>query len=224
MSAFTLPHLLLLSFGLGLLGFVEPCSIGSTLLFIKYLEGKSKRRKVAQVGVFAITRGVFIGLLGVAATMLGSAFLAFQQMAWIVLGAGYILLGILYLIGRARFLIISLGNNFALRSGLRGSATLGVVFGLNIPACATPLLIALFATAAASGASGGTLASGFVSLAVFGLALSLPLVAAVLFEPARRILDWLASLSGRLPIWTGLLLIALGLWSVWFALFAKIAG
>ena len=216
--------MLLLSFGLGLLGFVEPCSIGSTLLFIKYLEGKSKRCKVAQVSVFAITRGVFIGLLGVAATVLGSIFLAFQQMAWIVLGAGYVSLGILYLIGRARFLIISLGNNFALLSGLRGSATLGVVFGLNIPACATPLLIALFVTAAASGASGGTLASGFVSLAVFGLTLSLPLVTAVLFEPARRILDWLANLSGRLPIWTGLLLIALGLWSVWFALFAKIAG
>ena len=224
MSAFTLPHLLLLSFGLGLLGFIEPCSIGSTLLFIKYLEGKSKRRKVAQVGVFAITRGVFIGLLGVAATMLGSAFLAFQQMAWIVLGAGYFLLGILYLIGRERFLIISLGNNIALLSGLRGSVTLGVVFGLNIPACATPLLIALFGTVAVSGAAGGTLASGFVSLAVFGLALSLPLVAVVLFGPARRMLDWLANLSGRLPIWTGLLLIALGLWSVWFGLFAKIVG
>ena len=27
--------------GLGLIGFVEPCSIGSSLVFVKYLEGKS---------------------------------------------------------------------------------------------------------------------------------------------------------------------------------------
>jgi len=49
----------------------------------------------------------------------------------------------------------------------------------------------------------------------------LPLVAAVLFEPPRRALDWLADLSRRLPFWTGLLLIALGLWSIGFAVLAK---
>jgi cytochrome c-type biogenesis protein len=81
----------------------------------------------------------------------------------------------------------------------------------------------LLGTAAAGGASGQTLASGFVSLAVFGLALSLPLVIAVYFERARRALDWLAELSRRVPRWTGLLLIALGVWSIWFALFVSIA-
>jgi cytochrome c-type biogenesis protein len=89
---------------------------------------------------------------------------------------------------------------------------------LNIPACAAPLILALLGAAAAGGAAGATLASGFVSLAVFGLALSLPLVAAVLFEPARRALDWLAGLSGRIPVWTGAVLIALGIWSIWFGL------
>jgi cytochrome c-type biogenesis protein len=53
--------------------------------------------------------------------------------------------------------------------------------------------------------------------------LSLPLIAAVLFERARRALDWLAGLSARLPFWTGVLLAALGLWSIWFGLFARIA-
>ncbi len=60
---------------------------------------------------------------------------------------------------------------------------------------------------------------GFVSLAVFGLALSLPLALAVLWPPARRALDRAAALSGRAPVIIGLLLIALGLWSVWFGLF-----
>ncbi len=116
--------------------------------------------------------------------------------------------------------MVSLGPSLAELSSLRGSAGLGVFFGLNIPPCAAPLLLALLGGAAAGGAAGGTLASGFLSLALFGVALSLPLVAAVLFEPARRATDWLAGLSGRLPFWTGLLLITLGLSSIWLALFA----
>jgi cytochrome c-type biogenesis protein len=48
------------------------------------------------------------------------------------------------------------------------------------------------------------------------------LVAAVLFAPARRALDWLAALSRRIPVWTGILFIALGLFSIWFGLFVSI--
>lgn len=90
-----------------------------------------------------------------------------------------------------------------------GSAgLLSLFFGLNILACAAPLILALLGAAAAGGASGATLVSGFVSLALFGLALSLPLVLAVSFAPARRGLDWLAALSRRLPFWTGILFVA----------------
>ncbi len=34
-------NLVLLPLALGLLGFIEPCSMGSNLLFIKYVEGKN---------------------------------------------------------------------------------------------------------------------------------------------------------------------------------------
>ncbi len=212
----TLTSLVLLPMGLVLLGFVEPCSIGSTLLVIKHLEDKSAVGKLAQVSIFAGTRALFIGLSGILATALGTAFLGLQRGAWIVLGAAYVLLGLLYLSGKAGVLMVSLGPSLAQLATPRGSASLGVLFGLNIPACAAPLLVVLLG-AAAGGTADGTLASGFVSLALFGLALSLPLVLAVLFDPARRAIDWLAGLSRRLPFWTGLLLIALGLWSIWSA-------
>jgi cytochrome c-type biogenesis protein len=219
-----LTSLLLLPAGLGLLGFIEPCSIGSSLIFIKYLEHKEAPRKVAETVLFAITRALFIGLLGVVAALLGTAFLGMQRGAWILLGAGYAVIGVLYAAGRARALMVSVGPTFTQLSGLRGSVGLGALFGLNIPACAAPLLLALLGTAAAGGATGATLASGFVSLAVFGLALSLPLVLAVLFAPARAALDWLAGLSGRVPFWTGLVLVALGLWSIGFGFFATLPG
>ena len=213
--------LALLPVGLGLFGFVEPCSLGATLLFIKAMEDRSAGVKLTQVSVFAATRAAFMGLLGVAAALIGAAFLQLQHGAWVLLGALYIALGIVYLIGRAGWLMRTFGPTLAGLSSVRGSAGLGLLFGLNVPACAAPLLLALLGTAAAGGASGQTLGAGFVSLGLFGLALSLPLVIAVLFAPARRMLDRLAGLSRRLPFWTGVVLVALGLWSAWFGIVDK---
>ena len=218
MSGFDFVDLLLLPIGLGLLGFIEPCSVGASLVFIKYLEARDAAAKLSQVVIFALTRALFIGLLGVAAALFGSAFLGFQKAAWIALGAIYIALGGAYLLGRAGALRRRLGPGLSRLSEWRGSAILGLLFGLNIPACAAPLLFALFGAAAASSAAGAPVAHGFLSLALFGAALSLPLILAVLFAPARRALDRLAGLTRRLPLLTGLVLIALGLWSIGFAL------
>ena len=223
MSDPSLMSLVVLPVAFGLIGFIEPCSIGATLVLIKFLEGKDARTKVAQVAIFAATRAVFIGLLGIAAALLGTAFFALQKAAWVALGALFVGIGLLLVLGRGPLLMTTIGPSLGSLTGARGSAGLGLLFGLNIPACAVPLLIALLAAAAAQGATGGTLAAGFVSLSLFGLALSLPLVVAVLFEPARRALDRLARLSQRLPLWTGLVLIALGLWSIWFGFFARLA-
>lgn len=221
-TEFGLINLLVVPAALGLFGFIEPCSIGSSLIFIKYLERKEAARKLAETVLFAATRAVFIGASGVLAVLLGTAFLGLQKGAWILLGAIYVFICSLHLAGRAQVLMRSVGPSLASLSGARGSVGLGVLFGLNIPACAAPLLLVLLGAAAAGGATGTTFLGGFVSLAVFGLALSLPLVLAVLFAPARRALDWLAGLSARVPLWTGVVLVALGLWSIGFGLFAHL--
>lgn len=223
MSELDLVRLLALPVGLGLLGFVEPCSVGSNLLFIRYLEAKPAATRMAQVAVFSLTRAVFMGLIGLAAALIGAAFIGAQKGAWIVLGAAYILIGMLYASGKLAFLMRPIGPSLAQLSGARGSAALGLIFGLNIPACAAPLIFALLGTAA-TGSVDGALARGFVSLAVFGLALSAPLVAAVAWAPARRLLDRLTAVSRRAPVLTGLVLVALGVWSVAFGLFVNLEG
>jgi len=210
---------ILLPVGLGLFGFIEPCSIGSTLVFIKVMEGKPAVVKFWQIGVFTATRAIFIGVLGAVAVLVGSAFIGFQKAMWTGLGGLYVALGLLFITGRAGYVMSSLGPSLARIGDVRGSAALGLLFGLNIPACSAPLLFALLGAAAAGGVSGATLANGFSSLALFGFALSLPLAVAVLIPAARRALDWLAGLSGRIPRWTGIVLIALGIWSIWFGLF-----
>ncbi|MBA3477955.1 MAG: hypothetical protein H0T52_06085 [Lautropia sp.] len=222
MSEFGLFQLFVLPAGLGLFGFIEPCSIGSSLLFIKYLEDEGAAEKIRQTALFAATRAVFIGLLGIAAVVVGSGFVAFQQAAWVVLGVLYALLGILLIAGRGEAIMVAVGPSIRKLAGLRGSAGLGVLFGLNIPACAAPLLAALLAAAAATGASGATVTAGFTALAVFGFFLSAPLVAAVFSARARRLLDWLARQATRFPKWSGVILIALGAWSIGFGLYAEV--
>ena len=208
--------------GFGLLGFVEPCAIGSTLLFIKTTEGQAPAVKMGQVFAFTLSRALFIGLLGALAAFIGSMFLGVQKAVWLVMGTLYAAIGVLYLTERIGSLMVSIGPRIASLSSPRGSIVLGVAFGLNVPACGGPILLALLAASAAGGASGETVVRGFASLALFGFALSLPLVAAVLFERARRALDWLAGLTRRMPLWTGVLFIVLGVWSIWFGLFVSI--
>jgi cytochrome c-type biogenesis protein len=212
-----------LPIGLGLFGFIEPCSIGSTLIFIKTLEGRNAPGKLAQVGVFMIMRALFMGALGFAAVALGAAFLGFQKAAWIIFGIVYALIGILYVAGKSGLIARALGASLSRLSTVNGSAVLGVLFAFNIPACAAPFILALLGIAAAGGAAGSSLATGFVSLALFGLALSLPIMVVALFPRTQAALDWLAGLSRRIPFWTGVVLIVLGLWSVWFGLFVSIA-
>ena len=215
-------NFVLLPIGLGLFGFIEPCSIGATLVFVKAIEGRSDRAKIAQVATFALSRAVFIGLLGALAVAIGTAFLGLQKAAWVVLGLLFVAIGSLYLFGRAGTIMASLGPRLSSLSSLRGSALLGLLFGLNIPACAAPLLFVLLGTAAAGGSGGMALAKGFISLALFGFALSLPLVVVVFFPGASRFLDRLAGLSRRLPKWTGVVMLALGVWSIWFGLFVTV--
>ena len=223
MSEFDLFQLVALPVGLGLLGFVEPCSIGSSMILIKVIEDQSAATRIAQVGVFALTRALLIGALGALAALIGTVFLDLQKGAWLLLGLLYIAVGAFYAFGKAGFLMRSFGPSLSRLVGLRGSIGLGLLFGLNIPACAAPLIFALLGAAALGGSVGGTVALGFVSLGLFGLALSAPLILAVFWERGRRLLDRLARLSVRVPIMIGLVLIGLGLWSVYFGLFVDLA-
>ncbi len=220
MTEINLVNLIVLPVGLGLLGFLEPCSMGSNLLFIKYVEGANSASKVSQAGVYTLTRAAFLGALGAGAALVGSVFLGVQKGAWLVLGSVYMMIGALYLIGKATVLMQSVGPSLARFSGVRGSIGLGLLFGLNVPACAAPLIFAVLGTTALSG--GGTVVRGFFSLALFGITLSLPLVLALYWAPARRALDRLVGVSAQLPVWTGLVFIGLGLWSIYFGLFVRL--
>lgn len=204
--------------GLGLLGFVEPCSMGTNLLFLKHIEDRSAAVKLAAATTFMITRGLVIGLLGGVAAYAGMVFISVQQGFWLVLGGVYLLLGLVFLLGKGDALSRRIGPSLMRMSNRRGTLGLSVLFAFNIPACAAPLLFALFGTAAGA----GTVGRGVLTMALFGLALSLPLVLAVSFPASARKMERLAGLSRRLPFWTGVVFAALGLWSIYFGLYVNL--
>lgn len=214
--------LFLVPLGLGLIGFLEPCSIGASLLFLKSVEGNSPAVKVMQAGVFTLTRALFIGSLGAAAALVGTAFLGFQRAGYVVLGTIYILLGMIYLSGKAGSLMRTFGPKLGRLSNVRGSAALAVFFGLNVPACAGPLLAAVLGSAAVAGAA--KVGQGFFMLALFGVGLSLPLLVALAFGPAQRVLERLGRYSARVPFIIGALFVGLGAWSIWFGLTVRLTG
>ena len=62
---------------------------------------------------------------------------------------------------------------------------------------------------------------GFATLPLFGFALSLPLLIALAFGPAQRVLERLAGYSRRAPLVIGLLFVMLGAWSIYFGVVAR---
>ena len=112
---------------------------------------------------------------------------------------------------------------FSRLASLGGSAGLGLFFGLKYTGERGTSAPCPAQQRRRERASGATVLARFVSLALFGLALSIPLIAVVLFASAQRGLDWVAGLSRRLPFWTGLLFIVLGMWSIVFGLFARVS-
>lgn len=139
-----------------------------------------------------------------------------------MLGTIYVVVGAFYILGKAGLFKRSLGPKLSHVFGTRGSLILETIFAFNIPACAGPLLAVLLAMSAAGGAGGTSLAKGFTTMALFGLALSLPIVAATFFDRARSTLDRLVAWSARMPRWTGLILIFSGAWSIRFGLIATL--
>src|SRR5262249_5626142 len=140
--------------------------------FLKSVEANAPSVRRMQAAVFTVARALFIGVLGAAAALVGTAFLAFQRAGYVLLGGVYVLIGLVYLAGQANRVMRGIGPGLQHLSTVRGSLALALLFGLNIPACAAPLLAAVLGSAAVTGAA--QIGRGFLILAVFGLGLSLP--------------------------------------------------
>ncbi len=205
----------LLPVGLGLLGFVEPCSIGGHMLFLHTQEARPRPARLGAVMVFVAVRALAMGLFGAVLGWVGALLIGVQTWFWLLFGALYLGLGLAFLSGRARAVKHRLRLAPEAWRRAQNPALLGLAFGLNIPACAAPILFGLLGLSAGVGSS----SAGFAMMALFGFALSFPLVPVALFAGPGARLSRLASWLGARRWVLGGVFVLLGLWSIWFGLY-----
>jgi cytochrome c-type biogenesis protein len=200
-------NLILLALGLGFLGFIEPCTVGAHMLFLNSQCDRSVRLRVGALAAFMLARLLVMGGFGGVIVMLGQRMIGVQTGVWLVFGALYMVIGIVFLFGaggrfRRRIRIAPDGWRVTKNPWVQG-----IAFGLNIPACAAPILFGLMGAATATGSA----TTGFLLMTVFALFSVVPQLASFLVG----LTDWL-----RPRRWlTGFVFVVLGLWSIWFGLF-----
>jgi cytochrome c-type biogenesis protein len=202
-----------LPIALGLLGFIEPCSVAAHGLFAAYLRRRPGAARVAEAVQFALARALVFGGLGLAAGLLGQLVLAMRTAVNLALGIALIGLGLAYAVtgGRLPAGVWSAGRLVPPPDRTR-AVPLGLATGLSVPACATPLL----AAALASGVSAAGLSRAFLALFLFGAALSIPLAALILWPRATERLSAIGAWTRGWPRVAGALVAALGIVTILF--------
>lgn len=198
--------LIWLPFVFGLIGFVEPCSIGINLIILNRIKKLKRMRRIWETLIFTFARGSFLALMGLSAAFVGSKIVPIQSSLILLLGGIYLFAGVFALMNKykpAFRLEINMGKYIQ----NKGSAALGLVFGPVIPACAIPLVLALIGKSILI----GNLLQGFVSLLIFGIGLSSPLVGISCSRRSNEIIVKISEGARKVPWLAGVVLIIVGL-------------
>lgn len=201
---------------LGIVGAFTPCALGVNAVFLGTVLGKNRARRLREWAIFATARAGLLTLLGLAFGLLGQAVQSFAWRFQVTVSIGIVALGVLFIVHSLRPFPLpgfSLAGNRAPSSNL-GVAGLGALFGLDITACIGPFVLGLLARTVLI----GNWWSGGLVLFLFGVSLSLPLLAAVLTE---RTAHWLVDVARRRRLLFfmlgGVLLILLGAAELWLS-------
>ena len=207
--------LILIPILLGLVGFFEPCSLGINVIFLNRINALSRAQRVAETTVFTLVRGTVLAVIGLTAAFVGSKIIGIQASLFIILGLLYIILGVLAIVN-IYYPLFGHSINLTKYFKQRGALKLGIIFGFVIPACAIALIVALIGRAVLV----GNLFEGFVSLLLFGITLSAPLIIISSFEKSNQIIRDIAKRAHNIPWLPGIVLIVIGiltlLTSIWW--------
>ena len=206
------PSMFDISFGgaalAGLLSFLSPCILPVVPFYLCYMAGLSmaelkddqglapgaQRRLVLASIAFALGVTTIFMLLGMGATALGQAFIAWRDtLQWVA--AGVLLVFGLHFLGVLRISLLYRQARFegaGAPKSIFGSYVMGLAFGFGWTPCVGPALAAILMIASGM----GDVWRGAALLAVYGMAMTLPFVIAALF--ARPFLSWVTRHRSKL--------------------------
>ncbi|MEW5985264.1 MAG: cytochrome c biogenesis protein CcdA [Chloroflexota bacterium] len=189
-----------LAFGLGLIGAFTPCAFAINALLLGYLRERPRLQRIMSALRFASARALFLSLVGLlfalAVDQIGLATTRYQQAINVLL----ILLGVIFILDHYHPLPLphlDLTTWLTQRRGV--SLGFGLLFGLDIPACASPLFFAVLSRTALNGDVPG----GILALLAFGLGMSAPAVMATSSDRFNAAVATLARQRRGTFIWAG---------------------
>ncbi len=227
----------LVAFVAGLVSFFSPCVLPLIPVYITYLTGGVERSPEATafnwrlfknaLGFIAGFTVIFI-LLGASATVLGRFLLINQVLMRKIAGVVIVVFG-LQTLGVCKISLFEREWRPGLQAQVTGrtsaelikSFLLGAAFGFGWTPCIGPVLGSILAYASTR----TTLAAGIWLLAWYSLGLAVPflLIALTLDRFGHYYLPWFQKRLGLIKIFTGILLVILGL-LVYFNLFSTLAS
>jgi cytochrome c-type biogenesis protein len=208
----------------GVLAFLSPCVLPMLPVYTLYLVGEGSEtadRRAAWLGVVRRSLGLLLGfvtlftLLGAGAGLLGEAFRNIDRgLLNSITGVLMIVFG-LWTADFFHWKGVSapawVGRMKIKPDGFFSAALFGIVIALSWTPCLTPVL----ANALLMAASSATVGQGMLSLTVFALGLSLPmLIIMALYQGMKDVVGWLRNHQALLRRIGGMLMMAYGLWLV----------
>ena len=172
----------LASVGLGIIGAFTPCALGINAVLLTYLASKARAARLIQAGLITGMRALFLTALGLLFGLFGQSVASFVRGYQPVIALAIVGVGVAFAVSAFVSIPMPRVRLVGPRAGTGSALALGAVFGLDIPACTSPLVIGLLAQTVLV----GDWASGALSLFLFGIGMSLPLVAVSLFEGVNR--------------------------------------
>lgn len=197
----------------GILTSLSPCILTMVPIIVGYIggyseeKGSSKFRGFAMSLVFVLGLSVTFAVFGVAAVLMGRVFGQLGQIWYYVLATVAIVMG-LQLLGviNIKFPVFDPGPSR--RGGLVRTFLMGLLFGLVMSPCATPVLAVIITYVAST----GSLYYGAGLLFVYGLGHGSPLILAGTFTAFIKQLPRFRQYAHYVTVFSGVVLILLGLY------------
>ncbi len=199
----------ILPFVFGLIGFVEPCSMGINIMFLSSIDRTSSRRRIKEIIIFMLVRALVLALLGLSVAFVGNRLFSFEQGFFVILALIYISVGLLMIFSKSllsKLRNVRLAHLLGLDFKEGALSRLDLIAGLTIPACAIPLITVLLGQTLFV----GKILTGFTTLFIFGLALTVPLTIFSFFKRGIIWLGWIAERAKKFRVVGGVILILIG--------------
>jgi cytochrome c-type biogenesis protein len=200
---------IILPFFFGLIGFIEPCSMGINIMFLSSIDRTSSTKRIKEVAVFMLVRALILALLGLSISLVGGKLFSFERGFFTLLALIYISVGLLMIFSKSRLeklRNVHIAHCLGLDLKAGSLNRLGLIAGLTIPACAIPLITVLLGQSLLLGDK----ITGFIALFVFGLALTAPLGAFSFFKSGTIWLSWIAERAKKFRVVGGVILVLIG--------------